>query len=78
MAKDTDKLLAAGFGSYFGKSEEDTGRLDAAASGNEFVKKGLEPAVADPNADRTTQCVKEHGEGFYYDPSLEMCSYRQE
>jgi len=73
-----EKLLVAGMGSYFGKSDDEQARLDAAAAGNEFVKEGVQPAVADPNADRTAQCIKEHGEGYFYDPSLEMCSYRRE
>jgi len=71
---ENEKMLLAG--SYFGKSDEAQGRLDAAAKGEEFVKEGVTPVVEDPNAERTAQCIKEHGEGYIYDPSLEMCSYQ--
>lgn len=74
------ELLTIGLstGSYFGKSEEDQKRLDAAAKGQEFIKEGVsKPVATDPNSDRTAQCIKEHGEGFFYDPELEMCSYRR-
>ena len=69
-------MLAAGTG-YGGIGGSNPDRLKAISEGNEFIEEGVKTAAEDPNADRTAQCVKEHGEGFFYDPSLEMCSYKQ-
>lgn len=79
MKDDVDTLLTAGTG-YFGMGGSDRQRMDEIAEEGNFIKEGIQPAVeeTDPNAERTAQCVKEHGEGYFYDPSLEMCSYRQE
>ena len=73
MKKDNEVLLAAGSG-YFGIGGSSQGRLDEIAEEGNFVKEGIQPAVEDPNADRTAQCVIEHGKEFYWDAELEVCS----
>lgn len=42
-----------------------------------WIEKGVSEEV-DPLQAKTDQCIKENGEGFVWDPELEMCSYQSE
>ena len=45
--------------------QEETGMISA----------GLTPT--DTPVDESTKCVDKHGEGWWYDPDLGMCSYKR-
>ena len=40
-----------------------------------MIKAGLEQPIQEEG--RTDQCIAKHGEGWWYDPELEMCSYKK-